>query len=87
VRVMQPQVNGTQRGCPESVELDNVLISERGIYAASPFKAISMLKRVETRAPSAKYDTKSRSRGWLRDFVRCPPVKIDEIRQSVACGG
>jgi hypothetical protein len=51
---MRPQLNGAHRRCPESVELDDVLISERGIYAASPFKEIIELKRVETRAPSAK---------------------------------
>jgi hypothetical protein len=31
----------------------SILISERGIYAASPFKAIGALKRAEARAPSA----------------------------------
>jgi hypothetical protein len=35
----------------------SVLISERGIYAASPFKAIMALKRTEARAPSASQDT------------------------------
>jgi hypothetical protein len=29
----------------------SVLISERGIYAASPFKAIRALKRAKARAP------------------------------------
>jgi hypothetical protein len=35
----------------------SVLISERGIYAASTFKAIRSLKRAKARAPSANQDT------------------------------
>jgi hypothetical protein len=35
----------------------SVLISERGIYAASPFKASRALKRAKARAPSANSDT------------------------------
>jgi hypothetical protein len=40
--------------CQAAFPLCGVLISEFGIYAASPFKAIRASKRAKARAPSAR---------------------------------
>jgi hypothetical protein len=55
----------------------SVLISERGIYAASPFKAIGALKRAKARAPSANQDiAKFNSGKWRRFAPSCLPVNL-----------
>jgi len=42
-------------------QMGSVLILERGIYAASPFKAMAALKRAKARAPPANEGAAARA--------------------------
>jgi hypothetical protein len=63
----------------------SVLISERGIYAASPFKAIRALKRAKARAPQQMGTLPSRTESFRRrvkeNWDKCSGAENAETRQ------
>jgi 23S rRNA pseudouridine1911/1915/1917 synthase len=75
------QHNSKHSGGQAGENIGSVLISGRGIYAASPFKAIMALKRAKARAPSKNRDTAKLFSPCLCDSVAIFPSleKLFEI--------